>query len=186
MKKMKIAALLAAGVLALTACGQEAKETAAETTAAETTTAEAAAETEGGSSAAEESAEEGSEVEVAEEETLSAEEDAALAENTAHILAEALQESIDEATAEDLAVLAAYPCYVGVGEGVVVNNEEEFLAIDLSEYMTDEMKAAIKNADIASLEMTEAGLVVGAESGHPNITFGIAEDGTVGITGINP
>ena len=120
------------------------------------------------------------------DETLSPEEDAALTEEIARMLAESLQESVDEAAAEDLSILIAYPCYVGVGDGVVVNNEDEFLAIDMDEYMTDEMKEAIKSADIENIEMTEAGLIVGAESGTPNVIFGIAEDGTVGITGINP
>ena len=177
MRKMKIAVLLAAGVLALTACGQGTRKE--ETKAATEAAATAEAETDAVSEADDDYAGAGYE-------TISPEEDAALTEEVSRMLAESLQESVDEAAAEDLSILIAYPCYVGVGDGVVVNNEDEFLAIDMDEYMTDEMKEAIKSADIENIEMTEAGLIVGAESGTPNVIFGIAEDGTVGITGINP
>ena len=180
MKKMKLAAVLIAIIVLGTACAGKAEETsAAAETEAVTEATEEAETSEEEDKAAEESQEAA--------DTASEDEDEALAKETARVLAKALKESIDEITPEDLAIAVAYPCYVGVGkDGETVKNEEEFLAIDPSQYLTEELKEAIKAADTDSIEWTEAGLVVGAPEGTPNVVFGLSADGTVGITGINP
>ncbi len=180
MKKKMMAMLIAVVAISAAACSKPAEET----TAAAETEAVTEAVTEG-----ETEAEPSEETEESSEDaTDNAEaEDTELAAETAKVLAKALQEDIDEISAEDLAIVMAYPCYVGVGkDGETVDSEEEFLAIDPSQYLTDGLKEAIKAADIDSLEWTEAGIVVGAPEGTPNVIFGLSEEGTVGITGINP
>lgn len=167
-RKLWIAAALTAAVLSATACSGKTAAVSEQTTAAteQTTAAAEAAKT---TAASEVSAE-----------------DEKLNEQMMREVAKAIQSNIADKNMEDLSLVVAYPCYVGVGEGVIVKDQAEFLALDVNEVITDEMVEAVKNADMDSLSISEAGLVVGSESGKPNITIGVTEDDAVGIVGINP
>lgn len=107
-------------------------------------------------------------------------EDAAEAE-----LCKSLQEVIGNKDLNELAEFMVYPSYIAVGEGVIVENEEQLLAMDAAEVLTDALVAAVKNADADALDITERGFFVGAPSGKPGVTFGYDAEGNLGITGIN-
>lgn len=176
--KKKLCMIMAAAMIAsvgVTACSSKpAETTAAETTVEETTVEETTAEetTE---------AEESSEAEESAEDELSEDELAAMYQ----AFAESLQKVIGQKDLKQLAELVVYPCYVGIDDGVVVENEDEFLALDAEKVFTDELIAAVEGADLENTEVTEAGYVVGDPSGKPNVTFGLDAEGTMGITGIN-
>lgn len=184
MKKTLYAVMAAAMVASagMTACSsQPAETTAAETTVAETTAEETTAEeTEADETTVEEtSAEEETEAEGTEE--LSEEELAALY----HAFGEALQASIGNKDLKEMSAIVGYPCYIGIGDGIVVENEEAFLALNAEEIFTDELVAAVEAADLDAIEVTEAGFVVGDPSGKPNVTIGLDSNDTIGIIGIN-
>ena len=173
MMKKSLSVLMMAAMVAgtsLTACSSK----PAETTAAETT-AEAVESTENEATEAE--AEEAE----TEEETVSEAELTDLYRD----FAESLQNVIGEKDMEDLAELMVYPSYIGIDDGVVVESEEDFLALDADKVFTDALIAAVEAADVDAIEPVEAGFVVGDESGTPNVTFGLDEEGTMGIVGIN-
>lgn len=178
MMKKSLSVLMMAAMVAgtsLTACSSK----PAETTAAETT-AEAAESTENEATEAEAEEAEAEENE-AEEETLSEEELTDLYRD----FGEALQDVIADKDMEEVAELMVYPSYIGIDDGIVVESEEDFLALDADKVFTDELIAAVEAADVDAIELVEAGFVVGDESGAPNVTFGLDEDGTIGIVGIN-
>lgn len=102
-----------------------------------------------------------------------------------HSFGESLQAVIGKRSMEDMAELLGYPCYVGIDDGVVVENEEQFLALDADKVFTDELVNAVENADLDAIEVSAAGFVVGDPSGKPNVTIGLDSNGTVGVTGIN-
>lgn len=177
MMKKSLSVLMMAAMVAgtsLTACSSK----PAETTAAETT-AEAIESTENEATEAEAETEEAEEN--AEEETVSEAELTSLYRD----FAESLQNVIGEKDMEDLAELMVYPSYIGIDDGVVVESEEDFLALDADKVFTDALIAAVEAADVDAIEPVEAGFVVGDESGTPNVTFGLDEEGTMGIVGIN-
>lgn len=177
MMKKSLSVLMMAAMVAgtsLTACSSK----PAETTAAETT-AEAIESTENQATEAEAETEEAEEN--AEEETVSEAELTSLYRD----FAESLQNVIGEKDMEDLAELMVYPSYIGIDDGVVVESEEDFLALDADKVFTDALIAAVEAADVDAIEPVEAGFVVGDESGTPNVTFGLDEEGTMGIVGIN-
>lgn len=178
--KKSLSVLMMAAMIAgtsLTACSSK----PAETTAAETT-AETAESTENEATEAEaEEAETEEAEENAEEETVSEAELTDLYRD----FAESLQNVIGEKDMEDLAELMVYPSYIGIDDGVVVESEEDFLALDADKVFTDALIAAVEAADVDAIEPVEAGFVVGDESGTPNVTFGLDEEGTMGIVGIN-
>jgi len=172
--------VLAAPCLSFTACG--AKETAAEP-ATETVveeTAEVATTTEAASE------------EVATtEETTEAETTEAATEETANegteiaTVAENVKTAVANKDIDALADLVAYPCYVGIEEGSVVETKEDFIAISAEAIFTDELVDAIASVDVQTLSEVEAGIVMSGADAKPNITLGTSEDGTFGITGIN-
>lgn len=102
-----------------------------------------------------------------------------------HAFGESLQAVIGKRSMEDMAELLGYPCYVGIDDGVVVENEEQFLALDADKVFTDELVNAVENADLDAIEVSAAGFVVGDSSGKPNVTIGLDSNGTIGVTGIN-
>lgn len=102
-----------------------------------------------------------------------------------HAFGESLQAVIGKRSMEDLAELLGYPCYVGIDDGVVVENKEQFLALDADKVFTDELVNAVENADLDAIEVSAAGFVVGDPSGKPNVTIGLDSNGTIGVTGIN-
>lgn len=172
MKKKMVAAIVLASVLGLGGCGGTDKTsgngTAETVKTTEAQTVETAAE----------------ETEAVEETTLSGEEQKML-ETEYKALAKGVQDMIGERDLEKLKEAVAYPCYVGVGDGVTVDSEEEFMDLNPDEVFTDELIEAVKGADIDSLSVVKAGLVVGEPSGKPNITIGLGSDKRAGIVGIN-
>lgn len=102
-----------------------------------------------------------------------------------HAFGESLQAVIGKRSMEDLAELLGYPCYVGIDDGVVVENKEQFLALDADKVFTDELVNAVENADLDAIEVSAAGFVVGDPSGKPNVTIRLDSNGTIGVTGIN-
>lgn len=102
-----------------------------------------------------------------------------------YAFAESLQVVVSEKSMEDMSELLGYPCYVGIDDGIVVEDKEQFLALDVDKVFTDELVNAVENADLDAIEVSEAGFVVGDPSGKPNVTIGLDSNDTIGITGIN-
>lgn len=102
-----------------------------------------------------------------------------------HAFGESLQAVMSERKMEDMAELLVYPCNLGIDDGVVVEDGEQFLALDADKVFTDELVNAVVNADLDAIEVSEAGFVVGDPSGKPNVTIGLDSNGMIGITGIN-
>ena len=164
MKKLVLTAMLVAMTsFGLTACGSTAEEAAPveEAAAVEADATEEAADTE------EAPVEEAVEEEAPEE---------------IKSLAEKVKVALDAKDVEALSALVAYPAYVGIEEGSVIENADDFKALGEA-VITPELVAAVDAVDMDALTMVEAGVVLG--DGTPNVTLGVAEDGTFGITGIN-
>ena len=100
-------------------------------------------------------------------------------------VAESAKLAVKDKSMDELAELVGYPCYVSIDGGTTVNDEAEFLSLDVSKIFTDAFVKAVENADLSKIEVTEAGFVVGDPSGKPNITIGLDENNAIGITGIN-
>ena len=183
--------LMASSLIAaasMTACSGKPAETAteessADSTASEESTADSSTGTDTTGSETDETQETaaGTETENDENETLSEEEITELYRG----FARSLQNSISSKNMNDLAELLVYPSYIGIDAGIVVNNRAEFLALDADKVFTDALIEAVKSADVASTELTEAGFIVGDPSGKPAVTFGLDKEGSIGITGIN-
>lgn len=182
MKKKIMALTLCMCVgLAMTACG-DAKETenpqTEETTAAEETTAgTTGSDAEQEAAAAEEQETETTEAEAAE--TVAA--DSVDPEVTA--FAEQVKEAVAAKDLDALSALIAYPAYVGIGEGTVVEDADALAALGADAVFDESLVSAIDAFDNATLVEVGAGYVMG--DGKPNITFNKQEDGSFGITGIN-
>ena len=96
-----------------------------------------------------------------------------------------ITEAVAEQDIEKLADLTAFPVYVGViGDGIVVEKREDFIALGADALFTEEMMASIAGADENSLNPSKAGFTLYSGDGAPSITFGV-QDGTLGISGIN-
>ncbi|WP_368377636.1 hypothetical protein [[Clostridium] symbiosum] len=170
MKKKLIAVIVLAAAMGLGGCGGFGRTSGTGTTeAVETTQAETAQTTE----------------ETEKDTTLTADDKEKQLETEYKALAKDVQNIIDDRDLEKLKKLVVYPCYVGVGDGVTVDSEEEFMDLNPDAVFTDELIDAVKGADLDSLKMTEAGLAVGDKSGKPNIIIGPGEDKRIGIVGIN-
>ncbi len=93
------------------------------------------------------------------------------------------------AEGKDLAALSAfvkYPVYVGIDDGLTIDNADDFKALDPDKVFTDELLDGIRKTDLVNLQPSKAGAVIGdTDNGH-TIIIDIADDGTEGITGINP
>lgn len=99
--------------------------------------------------------------------------------------ARSLQRIIASKNMNDLAEFLVYPSYIGIDDGITVQNKSEFLALDPEKVFTDALIQAVQSADIDSIELVEAGFIVGDPSGRPAITIGLDAAGSMGITGIN-
>ena len=96
-----------------------------------------------------------------------------------------IKEAVAEQEIEKLADLTAFPVYVGViGDGIVVEKREDFIALGADALFTEEMMASIAGADENSLNPSKAGFTLYSGDGAPSITFGV-QDGKLGISGIN-
>ena len=175
---LMVSTLIAAA--SMTACSSQPSETTtAETTAAESTQESSdASET---TTAGEKETAQTTDADYAEDETLSEKEITELYRG----FARSLQSIIANKNMNDLAELLVYPSYIGIDDGIVVNNRTEFMALDADKVFTDALIEAVKTADVSSTELTKAGFIVGDPSGKPAVTFGLDKEGSIGITAIN-
>ena len=165
---LMVSTLIAAA--SMTACSSQPSETTtAETTAAESTQ-------ENGTSA---------ESSDASETTTAGEKETAQTTDADHAEDETLSEKEITELYRGLAELLVYPSYIGIDDGIVVNNRTEFMALDADKVFTDALIEAVKTADVSSTELTKAGFIVGDPSGKPAVTFGLDKEGSIGITAIN-
>ena len=170
---LMVSTLIAAA--SMTACSSQPSETtAAESTQENDTSAES-------SDASEKETAQTTDADYAEDETLSEKEITELYRG----FARSLQSIIANKNMNDLAELLVYPSYIGIDDGIVVNNRTEFMALDADKVFTDALIEAVKTADVSSTELTKAGFIVGDPSGKPAVTFGLDKEGSIGITGIN-
>lgn len=188
--KKKLAALtlcMCAG-LATTACGgagetADVQQTQEETQAEETTASDAeqeAAEAEGQETEQSES-ESGTEADGAE--TSTGEEAAAEADPKVMAFANQVKEAVAAKDLDALSALIAYPVYVGIEEGAVIENADALAELGAEAVFDESLVSAIDAFDNATLVEVGAGYVMG--DGKPNIIFDRQEDGSFGITGIN-
>lgn len=87
--------------------------------------------------------------------------------------------------AEDMEAFAgmlAYPSYLGIRGGLILESREDFMALDPEEVFAEELKKDLTNVDLDGLEHYEAGITIGAKA---SVTFDRTGDGTFKITGIN-
>ncbi len=103
---------------------------------------------------------------------------------TAAIYAVRIQEAVEAKDMEKLADLTAFPVYVGLGDGIVAETREDFLALEKEQIFAEEFTEAILNADLSELEPSRAGFVLSGSEGKPNVIFGV-QDGLLKISGIN-
>lgn len=84
-----------------------------------------------------------------------------------------------------LSDLLSFPTYIGKenSDATVIQNAEEFLELDTSYVLTDELVKTMAEVDTSSLSVSKAGIVMGAA--RPNIIFNVLEGNSFGITGIN-
>lgn len=96
-----------------------------------------------------------------------------------------IKEAVAEKNIEKLADLTGFPVYVGFEkEGLIVENREDFTALNAEQLFTDEMVNSIAGADESSLSPSMAGFTMYDKDGAPSITFGV-QDGKLAISGIN-
>ena len=170
----------------MTACSSQPSETTtAETTAAGSTqendTSAESSDASETTTAGEKETAQTTDADHAEDETLSEKEITELYRG----FARSLQSIIANKNMNDLAELLVYPSYIGIDDGIVVNNRTEFMALDADKVFTDALIEAVKTADVSSTELTKAGFIVGDPSGKPAVTFGLDKEGSIGITAIN-
>lgn len=174
-KMILITGLMAATMLTISACSS--KDTATETTTAPVTTTAEATTT--------------AETTTVEETTIAATTIAetkklAPGEMSAEDIrsfAEEIQITVADKDLDALADLCGYPVFVGLedGEGLEVQDKDEFLAIGADKVFTKTLLEEIAAVDLEKLEQFEAGVVMGDEA---NVIFGSVEDAPA-ITGIN-
>ena len=166
---LMVSTLIAAA--SMTACSSQPSETTAAESTQENDT----------SAAREKETAQTTDADHAEDETLSEKEITELYRG----FARSLQSIIANKNMNDLAELLVYPSYIGIDDGIVVNNRTEFMALDADKVFTDALIEAVKTADVSSNELTKAGFIVGDPSGKPAVTFGLDKEGSIGITAIN-
>lgn len=134
----------------------------------------------------------GSQIETSAEETTETVEEAhttftdnfAVPTGAAEAFAKEIQAAVETQDLDALSKLAAYPLYVGfVGEGVSVENAEDFVALGAEQVFTEELVESITGADLSKLSPSRAGFSL-TKDGAPNIIFGV-RDGSLAIVGIN-
>ena len=179
--KMICALLTTAMVLSLAACGGQGNGTAA--------TTESSAAVESSVEASTEAAAEAT-TETVSNATDSAASGASYADNfavpteDAVAFAEKIQAAVADSDLEALADLANYPIYVALGDGSVIENKEDLIALGADAIFTQELKDSIANADLSDLSPSMAGFTLYSSSDAPNITFNV-QNGVLGVSGIN-
>ncbi len=97
--------------------------------------------------------------------------------------AEKIKEAVANKDIEALGNLTAYPVYVGLDNGMVIESKEAFVALGAEKVFAESFVTVIENADISNLTPSRAGFVI-SDGTSANIIFGIV-DGQLKITGIN-
>ncbi len=129
--------------------------------------------------------EEVSHEEVLEEtDTVYYEDNFAVDSNAATAFAEKLKEAVANKDLTALAALTAFPVYVDIDDGLIIESAEDFTALDANKVFTDEFVASITNTDISNLTPSMAGFFVSATDAPPSVTFGVV-NGALKIKGIN-
>ena len=182
-KKTAALALCMCAALAMTACGsseaEEVQQTQEESTAEETTAETIQSDAEQEAAEAEEQ-----ETETADEpESGAADTAAASVDPEAAAFADQVKEAVAAKDMDALSALIAYPVYVGIEEGAVVEDAAAFAELGAESVFDESLVSAIDAFDNAALVEVGAGYVMG--DGKPNIIFNKQEDGSFGITGIN-
>lgn len=96
-----------------------------------------------------------------------------------------IKAAVEKKDLEALADLAAYPLYVGSGDGgKSVESREEFIALGQDAVFTEERMASVAGADETKLSPSRAGFVLSDGKGGPNIIFGL-RNGKLAISGMN-
>ncbi len=98
--------------------------------------------------------------------------------------AEKIQKAVAAQDIEALADLTAFPVYVGLDEGIVVETRDDFLALGAERIFTDEFVTSITNAPTNDMMASMAGFFLSTDDASPSTTFGVV-DGQLKITGIN-
>ena len=187
-KKTAALALCMCAALAMTACGgseaEEVQQTQEESTAEETTAETTQSDAEEEAAEAEEQETETADTETADEpESGAADTAAASVDPEAAAFADQVKEAVAAKDMDALSALIAYPVYVGIEEGAVVEDADAFAALGAELVFDESLVSAIDAFDNAALVEVGAGYVMG--DGKPNIIFNKQEDGSFGITGIN-
>ncbi len=98
--------------------------------------------------------------------------------------AESIREAVVNRDIEKLADLTAFPVYVGLEQGLVIEAREDFIAIGKEKIFAENLVASVTNADISNFTPSRVGFVISTEEYSSNIIFGVV-DGQLKITGIN-
>lgn len=119
---------------------------------------------------------------VAEEKNQNNEDLTALAPEVLTAFAEDIKMCVADKDLEGLAGLTAYPVYVGVGEGIIAETKDDFMAIGADKIFTEDMVKAMADVKTDNLQTSMAGVTLG--DAGPSITFNMV-NGNLGIQGIN-
>ncbi len=102
----------------------------------------------------------------------------------AFLFGEKIKDAVASKDIEKLAELTAFPVYVDLDDGLIIETRDDFIALGADKIFTDDFVASITNADISNLTPSMAGFFVSATDAPPSITFGVV-DGSLKIKGIN-
>ncbi|MGN0425315.1 MAG: hypothetical protein ACI4FY_08360 [Acetatifactor sp.] len=188
----KLVVLLATGVMcaAMTACGQEAKETdvtipsesitaSMDGSQAEISESKSDGEADDRSDASDDSAKNPQgKYQVGDADNFSVHASMVAA------FAKEIKAAVAEKDLEALADLAAFPMYIGFQDGgKSVETKDDFLALDADTIFSQELMDAIAAADETKLSASRAGFSL-TDTGAPNIVFGVRE-GRLAVQTIN-
>ena len=194
MKAKQIAILLALTTMMIAGCGSNTKNADSQTevsTSTETTDEASSDETdtEETDSNSGETANEAtdSQQEAADPGDGNYEDNFAVSHEAAVDFAEKIKSAAAAKDQEALADLVNYPVYIGFkDEGQTVDTKEDFMKLDASELITDDLLNAVANADESEdvLSPSMAGFNLYSNDASASLTFSV-QDGKLGVTGIN-
>ncbi len=95
-----------------------------------------------------------------------------------------IKETVANNDLEKLTDLTAYPVYIGLDEGLVIETKEDFMALGAERIFTDELIDSITTADVSNLVASRVGFYISADNESPSIGFTVV-DGQLKINGIN-
>lgn len=180
MKKWRVILITGIMILACAGCGtQEVQEAAEAEVREEATVEETDANAEDGQAEEEQAVSEIAESKVTEKNDSNSDLETKSDNGEITAFAEKIQAAVANKDLETLADMCTYPVAVN---GEVVEERDAFMELGEDVIFTEERCAAIAAVDIATLEETMAGVVMGDAT--PNIIFK-SVDGQLGIAGIN-